>query len=114
MTQFYSLKEPIKYEGPNTTNELAFRWYNPTQKVLGKTMAEHLRFAVCYWHTLCWPGLDPFGGDTFNRQWHHMADDMAAARMKADLMFETLNLLNVDFFCFHDLDIAPEGLYTPE
>ena len=109
MTQFYSLKEPIKYEGPDSKSELAFRWYNPTQKVLGKTMAEHLRFAVCYWHTLCWPGLDPFGGDTFNRQWHHMADEMAAARMKADLMFDTLNLLNVDFFCFHDLDIAPEG-----
>ena len=109
MSSFYSLKDPIKYEGPNSKSELAFRWYNPDQMVMGKTMREHMRFAVAYWHTLCWPGADPFGGDTFMRQWHHMADEMAAARMKADLMFETLELLDVDFFCFHDLDIAPEG-----
>jgi xylose isomerase len=106
---FYSIKETIKYEGPNSKNALAFRWYNPDQKVLGKTMRDHFRFAVCYWHTLCWPGLDPFGGDTFLRPWHHMADPMEAAKVKADLMFETLRLLDIDFFCFHDLDIAPEG-----
>ena len=106
---FYATKDPIKYEGPSSTNALAYRWYNPTQKVMGKTMAEHLRFAVCYWHTLCWPGTDPFGGETFNRQWHHAADPMEAARMKADVMFETLRLLGVDYFTFHDLDIAPEG-----
>ena len=109
MTKFYSITDPIKYEGPDSKNALAYRWYNPKQKVLGKTMAEHLRFAVCYWHTLCWPGTDPFGGETFNRQWHNMADPMAAARMKADMMFETLRLLGIDFFTFHDLDIAPEG-----
>jgi xylose isomerase len=109
MTDFYSVKDPIRYEGPSTTRELAFRWYNPDQQVLGKPMRDHMRFAVCYWHTLCWPGTDPFGGDTFMRRWHHMPDEMAAARMKADLMFETLDLLGVDFFCFHDLDIAPEG-----
>lgn len=109
MTKFYSITDPIKYEGPDSKNALAYRWYNPKQKVLGKSMAEHLRFAVCYWHTLCWPGTDPFGGETFNRQWHNMADPMAAARMKADVMFETLRLLGIDFFTFHDLDIAPEG-----
>jgi xylose isomerase len=109
MAQFYSIKDPIKYEGEKSQNPLSFRYYNPAQKVLGKTMAEHLRFAVCYWHTLCWPGTDPFGGDTFQRQWHHMADPMEAARMKADLMFETLRLLGIDHFTFHDLDIAPEG-----
>jgi len=109
MTKFYSITDPIKYEGPDSKNALAYRWYNPKQKVLGKSMAEHLRFAVCYWHTLCWPGTDPFGGETFNRQWHNMADPMAAARMKADMMFETLRLLGIDFFTFHDLDIAPEG-----
>jgi len=106
---FYSIKEPIRYEGPKSERDLAFRWYNPTQKVMGKTMAEHLRFAVCYWHTLCWPGLDPFGGDTFLRSWHHDSDAMHAARTKADIMFETLDLLGVEFFTFHDLDIAPEG-----
>lgn len=109
MTKFYSITDPIKYEGPDSKNALAYRWYNPKQKVLGKSMAEHLRFAVCYWHTLCWPGTDPFGGETFNRQWHNMADPMVAARMKADVMFETLRLLGIDYFTFHDLDIAPEG-----
>jgi xylose isomerase len=107
--QFYSIKDPIKYEGEKSQAPLSFRWYNPTQKVMGKTMAEHLRFAVCYWHTLCWPGTDPFGGDSFQRTWHHMADPMEAARVKADLMFETLRLLGIDHFTFHDLDIAPEG-----
>ena len=106
---FYSIQDPIRYEGPDTTSDLAFRWYNPRQMVLGRTMAEHLRFAVCYWHTLCWPGLDPFGGDTFMRPWHHDPDPMAAARTKADVMFETLRLLGVEYFTFHDLDIAPEG-----
>jgi xylose isomerase len=109
MTTFYSITDPIKYEGPDSKNALAYRWYNPKQKVLGKTMAEHLRFAVCYWHTLCGPGTDPFGGETFNRPWHHMGDPMAAAGMKADVMFETLRLLGIDYFTFHDLDIAPEG-----
>ena len=66
MSAFYSIKEPIRYEGPNARSELAFRWYNPEQVVMGKTMREHMRFAVAYWHTLCWPGTDPFGGDTFN------------------------------------------------
>jgi xylose isomerase len=109
MTKFYSITDPIKYEGPESKNALAYRWDNPKQKVMGQSMAEHLRFAVCYWHTLCWPGTDPFGGETFNRQWHNMADPMAAARMKADMMFETLRLLGIDHFTFHDLDIAPEG-----
>ena len=56
---FYSIKDPVRYEGPSSTNPLAFRWYNPEQKVLGKTMRDHFRFAVCYWHTLCWQGTDP-------------------------------------------------------
>ena len=67
--KFYSITEPITYEGPESRNPLAFRWYDAKRKVLGKTMEEHLRFAVCYWHTLVWPGLDPFGGETFLRPW---------------------------------------------
>jgi xylose isomerase len=106
---FYSTRDAIPFEGPDAKSELAFRWYNPKQMVLGKSMAEHLRFAVCYWHTLCWPGLDPFGSETFMRSWHHDGDAMAAARTKAGVMFETLRLLGVDYFTFHDLDIAPEG-----
>ncbi|MFZ5675506.1 MAG: xylose isomerase [Pseudomonadota bacterium] len=106
---FYSVNEPVKYEGPESRNPLAFRYYDPKRKLLGKSMAEHLRFAVCYWHTLCWPGLDPFGGETFLRPWHQAGDQMDHARRKADVMFETLRLLGVPFFTFHDLDIAPEG-----
>lgn len=107
--KFYSIDTPVKYEGKDSSNPLAYRWYDAKKKVLGKTMAEHLRFAVCYWHTLCWPGLDPFGGETFMRPWHRQGDALDHARMKADVMFETLRLLGVDFFTFHDLDIAPEG-----
>jgi xylose isomerase len=109
MSRFYSIDTPIRYEGPDSANALAFRWYDAKKKVLGKTMAEHLRFAVCYWHTLAWPGNDMFGGESFLRSWHHMADPMEAAKAKVDLMFETLRLLGVEFFTFHDADIAPEG-----
>ncbi len=83
--------------------------HNPDQKVLGKTMREQMRFAVAYWHTLCWPGTDLSAATRSSASGHHLGDEMAAARMKADIMFETLSLLDVDFFCFHDLDIAPEG-----
>jgi len=107
--KFYSINEPIKYEGQESKNPLAFRWYDAKKKILGKTMEEHLRFAVCYWHTLVWPGLDPFGGETFLRPWHRAGDAMDHARTKADVMFETLHLLGVKYFTFHDLDIAPEG-----
>ncbi len=106
--KFFSTTDPVRYEGPDAKSALAYRWYNPKQKVLGKTMAQHLRFAVCYWHSLGWPGPDPFGGETFNRPWHR-GDPMEGARIKADVMFETLRLLGVDYFSFHDLDIAPEG-----
>lgn len=114
MKKFYSLNEPVKFEGPESTNPLAFRYYEPERKLLGKTMAEHLRFAVCYWHTLCWPGPDPFGGETFLRPWHQAGDQMDHARTKADVMFETLRLLGVPYFTFHDLDIAPEGASLKE
>ncbi len=72
-------------------------------------MRDHLRFAVCWWHTLCWPGTDPFGGETFGRPWHGAGDPMAQARAKVDVAFETFRLLGVPFFTFHDRDIAPEG-----
>jgi xylose isomerase len=77
--------------------------------VLGKRMEEHLRFAVCYWHTFCWNGLDPFGGDTFQRPWHSMTDPMAAAKAKAEVAFEFFSKLGAPYYCFHDRDVAPEG-----
>jgi xylose isomerase len=80
--------------------------------VLGKRMEEHLRFAVCYWHSFCWPGGDPFGGPTFERAW--FGDGMAAAKLKADVAFEMFDRLGVPFFCFHDRDAAPEGASLAE
>jgi xylose isomerase len=109
MNRFFSIAEPIRYEGPESRNSLAFRHYDASRKVMGKKLAQHLRFAVCYWHSFCWPGTDPFGGETFRRDWHGAGDPMAQARRKADVAFEMFRLLGVPFFSFHDRDIAPEG-----
>jgi xylose isomerase len=106
---FSTVAAPIAYEGPQSTNPLAFKWYDKDRIVLGKRMEEHLRFASCYWHTFCWNGLDPFGGDTFQRPWHAMPDPMAAAKAKADVAFEFFAKLGAPYYCFHDRDVAPEG-----
>lgn len=109
MSSFFPVQERIAYEGQDSRNPLAFKWYDPARLVMGKSMAEHLRFSVCYWHSFCWPGTDPFGGETFMRPWHRPGDEMANARRKADAAFEMFELLGVPFFAFHDRDIAPEG-----
>ncbi len=109
MNDFFSLTKPLRFEGRNSRNPAAFHWYDKDQMVMGKRMEDHLRFAVAYWHSLCWPGSDPFGGDTFQRPWMAAGDTMEAARQKADVAFELFRLLDVPFFCFHDRDIAPEG-----
>jgi xylose isomerase len=106
-TGFFKRQEPIRYQGPDSTDPLAFRWYDPDRLVLGKRMADHLRFSVCYWHSLNWPGTDPFGGQTFDRPW--FGPGLDHARLKADVAFELFTLLGVPFFSFHDRDIAPEG-----
>ncbi len=97
----------IKYEGPDSTNPLAFRHYNPDEVVLGKRLEDHLRFAIAYWHTFVWPGTDPFGGNTFERPW--FKDTMDAAKLKADVAFEFFQLLGAPYYCFHDADVRPEG-----
>jgi xylose isomerase len=109
MSDFFPLDKPVRYEGPTSRKPLAFRWYNREQMVMGKTLAEHLRFAVCYWHSFSWTGLDPFGAETFLRPWQRPGDEMANARLKAEVAFEMFELLGVPFFTFHDRDIAPEG-----
>ncbi|WLR97582.1 xylose isomerase [Shinella sumterensis] len=106
-TGFFGDIAKIKYEGPESTNPLAFRHYNPDEIVLGKRMEDHLRFAVAYWHTFVWPGGDPFGGQTFERPWFD--DTMKAAKLKADVAFDFFQLLGVPFYCFHDADVRPEG-----
>lgn len=106
-TGFFGDIAKVKYEGPDSTNPLAFRHYNPDEVVLGKRMEDHLRFAVAYWHSFTWPGGDPFGGQTFERPW--FSDTMEAAKMKADVAFEFYQLLGVPYYCFHDADVRPEG-----
>ena len=107
---FTGVSEPIAYEGPESDNPLAFRWYDKDRVVAGATMQDHLRFAVCYWHSFNWNGADIFGTGTFDRPWLDPAmDPMDAARMKLDAAFEFFTKLGAPFFSFHDRDIAPEG-----
>ncbi len=98
----------IPFEGPDSTNPLAFRFYNPDEIVMGKRMEDHMRFAVCYWHNFAWPGGDPFGGQTFERPWFP-ADSMELSKLKADVAFEMFTALGVPYYCFHDADVRPEG-----
>jgi xylose isomerase len=107
VTDFFKGIKPVKFEGPKSTNPLAYRFYNKDEKVLGKTMEEHIRPAVAYWHTFAWEGSDPFGGRTFDRPW--FGPSLDHAKLKADVAFELFDLLDIPFFCFHDRDIAPEG-----
>lgn len=108
MTYFPELDQ-VKFEGTGSRNPLAFRHYNPDEKILGKTMKEHLRFAACYWHTFCWNGQDMFGNGAFDRPWQQPGDALALAKQKADVAFEFFRKLNVPFYCFHDVDVSPEG-----
>ena len=104
---FFEGFSPIKYEGSNSTNPMAFRHYNPDEVVLGKRLEDHLRFAVAYWHSFAWEGGDPFGGPTFERPWHPQ-NSMENARLKADIAFDMFALLGQPYFCFHDTDIRPD------
>ena len=107
MTDFFQGVPQIQYEGLQTDNEFAFRHYNPDEMVMGKSLKEHLRFAVAYWHSFAWEGGDPFGGRTFDRPW--FGSQMALAKLKADVAFEMFDILGVPYFCFHDADMRPEG-----
>jgi len=107
MTDFFKGIEPIRYEGPETENPLAYRHYNPDEVVMGKRLEDHLRFAVAWWHSFAWAGGDPFGGQTFERPW--FGDTMDQAKLKADVAFEMFAILGQPFFCFHDADVRPEG-----
>jgi xylose isomerase len=108
-TEFFPGVGRIDYEGPGSDNPLSFKAYDPTRVIGGKTMEDHLRFAVCYWHTFCADGGDPFGPGTRRRPWAASGDPMQNARDKLDAAFEFFTKLNVPFYCFHDRDLAPEG-----
>ncbi len=106
---FFADVSNITFEGLDSTNPLAYKVYDPDRVVLGKRMEDHLRIAVCYWHSFNWPGSDVFGAGTFDRPWLEDPTSMEAAKRKADAAFEFVEKLGVPFFCFHDVDMAPAG-----
>ncbi|MCS6970531.1 MAG: xylose isomerase [Planctomycetota bacterium] len=111
---FPFLTKPVPYEGPDSDNPMAFKWYDAKRKIAGKTMEQHLRFAVCYWHTFKGTGADPFGGPAHERPWNAASDPLQRARDTMDAAFEFFRKLGVPFWCFHDRDIAPEGATVSE
>ena len=96
----------IPYEGPESDNPLAFKWYDANRVVAGKAMKDHFKFAVCYWHTFCGRGHDPFGPGTITFPWDDGKDALARARMKMDANFEFITKLGATYYCFHDRDIV--------
>jgi xylose isomerase len=113
MKEYFPNIKKIAYEGPKTKNPLAFRYYNPDEIIAGKTMREHLRFSMAYWHTLCADGTDMFGRGTADKSFGE-SDPMSHARAKAYAAFELMDKLSIDYYCFHDRDIAPEGTTLAE
>jgi xylose isomerase len=110
VTFFTDVPERVPFGGLESADPLSFKVYQPDRLVLGKPMEDHLRIAVCLWHSFNWPGSDVFGAGTFGRPWHAAGlEPMAAARAKLDVAFEFLAKLGVPFYTFHDHDVAPEG-----
>ncbi|MBT8250532.1 MAG: xylose isomerase [Acidimicrobiia bacterium] len=106
---FFAEVDKITFEGLDSTNPLAYKVYDPDRMVLGKRMEEHLRIAVCYWHSFNWAGSDVFGAGTFDRPWLEDPTSVEAAKSKANAAFEFVEKLGVPYFCFHDVDMAPAG-----
>lgn len=107
--EFFKGIPQIKYEGPESDNPLAFKWYDENRVVAGKPMKDLFRFAVAYWHTFCNTGADPFGPGTKNFPWDAAGDAVQRAKDKADAAFEFITKLNVPYYCFHDVDLVDEG-----
>ena len=107
--EYFKGIEKIKFEGKESRNPLAFKWYDENKMLGGKTMKEYLRFAVAYWHTFCGTGGDPFGPGTKIFPWDGAADPMDAARAKMDAAFEFITKLSIPFYCFHDTDVVGDG-----
>ncbi|MBV1703749.1 MAG: xylose isomerase [Hyphomicrobiales bacterium] len=106
-SDFFAGIKPVRYAGPKSSDPLTYRHYDAARVVGGRTMAEWLRPAVCWWHNFAWNGVDMFGAPTFERPW--FGDTMDHARAKADAAFEMFRILGVPFFTFHDRDVVPEG-----
>lgn len=113
MTAFPEINR-IEYEGPESKNPLAFRWYNPEEVIEGKTMKDHLRFSVVYWHTMRGTGVDPFGAGTAIRPWEDGTDSVDNALRRVEVAFEIFEKLQAPYYAFHDRDVAPEGATLAE
>jgi xylose isomerase len=112
--EYFKGIKPVKYEGKESDNPMAFKFYDAKRKVGKKTMEEHFRFAIAYWHTLCGTGGDPFGPGTKNFQWNNSSDAVQRAYDKADAAFEFITKIGAPFYCFHDFDIVDEGATLKE
>ena len=103
--EFFPGVGKINYEGPQSDNPLAYRWYDENKTVAGKSMKDHLRFACAYWHSFCGSGADPFGEPTHLFPWNEKTDAVERAKDKADAAFEFITKLGLPYYCFHDLDV---------
>lgn len=109
MTKYFPNVQKIEFEGRQSTNPLAFRYYDPNKVIGDKTMAEHLRFSMAYWHTMTGAGVDMFGSGSATRPWDPFHKPMDIAKARAYAAFEFMEKMQIPYFCFHDVDIAPEG-----
>ena len=107
--EFFKGIGKISFEGKASTNPLAYKFYDENQVVGGKTLKDHLRFAIAYWHTFCGTGGDPFGIGTKNFPWLQKTEAVAQAKDKMDAAFEFITKLGVPYYCFHDVDLVDEG-----
>jgi xylose isomerase len=107
--EYFKGIDQIQYEGPQSKNPLAFKWYDANKVVAGKSMKDHLRFAVAYWHTLCGAGGDPFGPGTKSFPWDDPSDMMEKNKARLDAAFEFITKIGAPFYCFHDTDVAGDG-----
>ena len=107
--EYFPNVKKVMYEGKDSDNPFAFKAYDENKVIAGKTMREHLRFAICYWHSFCADGTDPFGPGTRVKPWDSNPKALNAAEDKMDAAFELFTKLSVPYYCFHDVDMAPEG-----
>ena len=108
-TEYFKGIEKVKFEGKESDNPLAFKYYNPDMIVAGKKMKDWFKFSVAYWHTFCGQGSDPFGPGTQNFPWDQSSDPITASKNKADAAFEFINKMGFEYFCFHDFDLIQEA-----
>lgn len=114
MTEYFPDISKIEFEGPESKNPLAFKYYNPDEQIEGQRIEDLLRFSVAYWHTFRGTGSDPFGAPTLNRSWDDGSDSVDNALKRVDVAFEFMSKLGAPFYCFHDRDVAPEGANLAE